>query len=339
MLKLTTNKYSDHNFTSLILFLVVLCFSTVIFADNVKSPLENPEKIFARIDDLTISDTEFLDIFRAAVRHKYYHGKVPEAELEKFRRQVEKDIIIQILVHREALKQGLVPNHDQILTGLEEFDKKYSINPDWSTQREKIKPVLLKRLERQDLIEQMQLKIRNIEKPEIDQIKEYYRKHPEKFTEPKRLWVSVILLSVPPSAEKKTWIEADAAAHSLKKKIENGEKFSALARRYSGHPSAVNGGDLGYLHQGMLEGDAQDSINNLKVNQLSEPVRVLEGVALFQLNGIQDEKPKPFNEVQQRVADLLYREQQDKAWVLYTRKLTALSKIYVNDELYVHNDE
>ncbi len=42
------------------------------------------ETIFARIDDRTITQAEFSSIFRAAVRHKYYHGRVPEAELKKF---------------------------------------------------------------------------------------------------------------------------------------------------------------------------------------------------------------------------------------------------------------
>lgn len=339
MWKLTSYRFLDHHFISLILSLVVLCFSTQIFAAKDKALISNPEKIFARIDDLVISETEFLDIFRGAVRHKYYHGQVPESELVKFKKQVTKDIIIQILVHREAEKQDLEPNLDKILIGFNEFDQKYAGNLDWQDKREAIKPVLLKKLERQDLIEQMQLKIKSIENPGIGLIKEFYRKNPDKFTEPKRLWVSVILLSVLPSADKKMWSEADVAAQNFKKKIKNGEDFAALARKYSGHPSAVNGGDLGYLHQGMLEGDAQDAINTLKLNQVSVPVRVLEGVALFHMNGIQAEKHKPFDEVQQRVADLLYRELQDKAWELYTRKLTALSKIYINDELYVHNDE
>jgi len=294
--------------------------------------------IFAQIDDLTITETEFEEIFLAAVRYKYYHGRVPKNELLKFKQKVAEDIVTQVIVHRDAQKKGLEPDHEKIAQGLNDYDKKYADSPEWQDRRDRVIPLLTERLERQNLLEKMEAIIKNIPQPEADQIASYYEKYTEKFTEPKRVWGSIIILKVPPSADEKTWTGRIDAAEQLKHRIEKGEEFATLAKQYSGHPSAVNGGDLGYLHQGMLDTGVQETVEALDISQISDPIRVLEGIVLFRLNGVQPEKLKPFDEVEQRAAGLLYRELQDKAWDNYVGALKASANIYVNEKLYVQNN-
>ena len=294
--------------------------------------------IFAQIDDLTISETEFEEIFIAAVRYKYYHGRIHKNELLSFKQKVAEDIVTKVIVHRDAQKKGLVPDYEKIAQGLNDYDAKYADNPEWQGRRDWVMPLLTKRLERQNLLEKMEAKIKNIPGPEADQIAKYYEKYAEKFTEPKRVWGSIIMLNVPPSADEETWTEKIDVAEQLKHRVEKGEDFATLAKQYSGHPSAVNGGDLGYLHQGMLDEGVQEKVEALDINQISDPIRVLEGIVLFRLNGVQTEKLKPFDEVRQRAAGLLHRELQDKAWDNYVHELKASANIYVNEKLYVQNN-
>jgi parvulin-like peptidyl-prolyl isomerase len=294
--------------------------------------------IFAQIDDLIITETEFEEIFLAAVRYKYYHGRVPKNELLKFKQKVSEDIVIQVIVHRDAQKKGLEPDHEKIAQGLNEYDNKYADSPEWQGRRYRVMPLLTKRLERQNLLEKMEAKIKNIPQPEADQIADYYKNNVEKFTEPERVWGSIIMLKVPPSADEITWTGKIDAAEQLKHRVEKGEEFSALAKQHSAHASAVNGGDLGYLHQGMLDEGVQETVEALDINQISDPIRVLEGIVLFRLNGVQTEKLKPFDEVKQRAAGLLHRELQDKAWDNYVGDLKASANIYVNEKLYVQNN-
>jgi hypothetical protein len=319
------------------MFLAILMLSSTVDANQQGT---NAEKngIFAQIDDLTISESEFEEIFLAAVRYKYYHGRIPENELLKFKQKVAEDIVTQVLVHRDAQKKGLLPDHEKITRGLNDYDAKYADSPEWQNRRDKVIPQLRKRLERQNLLEIMESKIKNIPRPEADQIAEYYENNMEKFTEPKRVWGSIIILNVPPSADEKTWTDKIDVAAQLKFRLDNGESFAALAKQYSNHPSAVNGGDLGYLHQGMLDTGVQETVEALAIKQISDPIRVLEGIVLFQLNGVQTEKLKPFDEVRQRAASLLYREFQDKAWDSYVHELKASATIYVNEKLYVQNN-
>lgn len=288
-------------------------------------------EIFAQINDLTITSSEFQTIFRTAVRQKYYHGKVPAAELEEFRQQVADDIITQVLVHNEALKQGLQPNRKQINADIDAYILKNAANLAVQAQREAVASRMLETLERQDLLEKMEAKIKDLPAPGDARVKQYYLDHPDKFTEPERLWLSVILLKVAPYAPESSWVKAQSVTAELKRRIESGEDFAALAREISDHPSAENGGDLGYLHQGVLEPGVQKKLETLAINQLSEPIRVLEGITLFLLNGVQAAHLKPFDEVDKRAAGLLYREMQEHAWKRYVENLRATANVVVHE--------
>ena len=291
---------------------------------------QDSEPVFARINDLTISQSEFEAIFQSAVRYKYYHGRVPAEELAEFRKKVTDDIITQVLVHDQALQLGIEPDRDKINEGIDAFNLKNAANPDWEARRDKVIPSLIERLERQDLLEQMEARIRDLPPPAPAEVKQYYLDTPEKFTEPERLRVSVILLGVPPAASEATWVETGTAASELRQRILDGEDFAELAKRHSAHPSAVNGGDLGYLHQGMLETRVQQQLETLELHQLGEPLRLLEGVGLFRLDGVQPAQLRPYDEVKERAADLLYREQQDAAWQSYVNTLRSSANVYIN---------
>ncbi len=312
--------------------LPTVAFLSLLFLSNASASVEN--NIFARINHRVISYDEFKLIFSQAVRYKYYHGEVPQKELQRFQRQVSKDIIEQELVYQQALALGLKPETKKIQAGFAEYNKKYLNNNEWQKQKEKNILLLVQRLERQNLIEQMLIKIKNISKPDLESVKNFYKQHPKKFTEPKRIWLSLILLSVPPSSPEKTWQEALKAANKLIKKIKNGDDFVLLAKKYSAHVSAVNGGDLGYIHQGMLEGAARKAVWNLKKMELSQPVRVLEGISIFKINAIHPEKLQPFLNVKARASGLLYRDLQKQAWTKYLTELKKSADIYLNEELY-----
>ena len=135
------------------LLIMVLCFD--VGADE-QGAAHTQNIVFARINDLTITAIEFESIFSAAVRHKYYHGRVPEDELVKFRQKVAEDIVTQVIVHGDAQKQGLEPDHEKIAKGIDEYSSKYANSPEWQNQRDQVIPLLTKRLERQNLLEKME---------------------------------------------------------------------------------------------------------------------------------------------------------------------------------------
>jgi len=67
------------------------------------------------------------------------------------------------------------------------------------------------------------------------------------------------------------------SAMRLVQQIRNGAKFPAVARQFSQAPTAGQGGDLGWITGGELDRELDRVIRNLKVGEVSEPVRTVAG--------------------------------------------------------------
>lgn len=68
-------------------------------------------------------------------------------------------------------------------------------------------------------------------------------------------------------------VETEEEADSLKTRIDNGENFGLLAKKYSKCPSGENGGDLGYFKRGQMVKEFEIAAFNLPTNKVSEPVK------------------------------------------------------------------
>src|SRR5690606_23182601 len=81
--------------------------------------------------------------------------------------------------------------------------------------------------------------------------------------------------------------KARATLESLRTRIEHGESFAELARRYSEDASAPQGGDLGWLNPGQTVPAFEQAMHALQDGQVSEPVKSPFGWHLIQVEGRQ----------------------------------------------------
>ena len=66
--------------------------------------------------------------------------------------------------------------------------------------------------------------------------------------------------------------QAKTFIHQLRKRIQNGEPFEAIANQYTDDPgSSVNGGDLGWVSPGDMVPVFEEMMKNTPVNQISRP--------------------------------------------------------------------
>ena len=72
-------------------------------------------------------------------------------------------------------------------------------------------------------------------------------------------------------------------AEALKKRIDEGESFEKLAQMYSKCPSAQRGGALGSFGRGQMVKPFENAAFNLKVGQVSEPVKTEFGWHLIKV--------------------------------------------------------
>ena len=80
-------------------------------------------------------------------------------------------------------------------------------------------------------------------------------------------------------------VDTKAEADMIKSKIDNGECFETLAKKYSKCPSGENGGDLGYFERGQMVKEFEDVAFALPVGKVSDPVQTQFGWHIIKVYG------------------------------------------------------
>ena len=112
----------------------------------------------------------------------------------------------------------------------------------------------------------------------------------------------------------------------IKERLDNGDKFEVLARQFSEDGTASNGGDLGWVTPGDPVPQFEKAMNELKDNQISEPIRSPFGWHIIQVLERRKQdmtkeaaRLKARQEIRTRKADEAYqdwvRELRDRAYV------------------------
>ena len=288
------------------------------------APLD-PTATFATVDDAVITVGEYAEALREGARHTFYHAQPPEGELAAFQQRVAQALVDRLLLVAEARRRGLVPDNASVQ---ESLGRAAARGADAETLAQ-----LRRRLEEESLIERLEAQARAVPEPTEAAARAYYREHPDLFTEPAQLRLSVILLRVDPSAGSAAWTAARDEAEDLLRRIRGGADFAELARVHSGDGSAAEGGDMGYLHQGMLAPEIEQAALSLQPGELTEPLTVLEGVVLARLDGRREARLNPFEDAAERAASLLRREQSDAAVLALRDGLREAARIEIRDDL------
>ena len=317
---------------------ICVCLSGFAFAvDEAVKPEETSQQLYAKVGDVVITLDEYKQSFQHAVRQKFYHSKPPDGDLDAVRKAVADEMITRQLLLQEAARRGLEADEVAINSTLEQYELRYASSPRWQQQRELLLKSLQKKLSEEDVLQQLQSRVRNISPPTEAQLKKYYQENPQKFTEPMQQKLSLILLVVDPSSAKDVWGAAMKEGQSLVKRLHNGEDFADLARLYSADVSAENGGDMGYIHREMLSEAAQKVVDELEPGEISKAVRVLQGIAILRLDDRKAEQLRAFNDVIERARGLWLRDKSESAWTFLKEKLRV--DIPVTVYINLHNQD
>jgi peptidyl-prolyl cis-trans isomerase C len=171
-----------------------------------------------------------------------------------------------------------------------------------------------------------------------DEIETYYKGHEDEFTNPESVKARHILLKVPEGADDKAWQEAGSKAEDIKKKLENGEDFVELAKKYSDDPGSKNkGGDLGFFTKGRMVPEFESAAFSLKPGELSDPVKTKFGYHIIEVKEKKAASTKTLTEVQAQIRQTLQREKQQQLQDKLIEKLKAKYPVKVNKDLLVED--
>lgn len=300
----------------------------------VQKPAQPAAAVFASVNDAVITVQEYEAAVAQAIRQKFYHrnpGGDKQAELQ---REVADNLINRRLLIAEGKRRGVGPDQQSVQAQITAYEERYKDSPQWKANRAQVLPTLKVELEQRSVLERIEKQARGAAEPTEQQLRTYYDSHHDLFTEPEQVRLSMILLKVDPSAPKITWDKAREEAQAIIKRLKSGMAFAQVAQLQSADPSAQKGGDLGYVHRGMLPAVAQEAVDKLQPGALTDAVTLLEGVALFRLEDRRTAQLRGFEEVRQRAADLWRREQGDKNWKTLLAALRKSAVIKIDSTRY-----
>jgi len=158
----------------------------------------------------------------------------------------------------------------------------------------------------------------------------YYSSHRIEFLEPVRIRLSHILAAVDPSADVFLKEKSRKKIDALRKRIEAGEDFEALAAESDDTDSNTKGGDLGYCLPGQLGKSIEDAAFSLKVGQLSAVVEDRFGYHLLKVTERRSETVLPFESVKDRISAQLQRERTTALMTPYLKQLRGAARVEIH---------
>lgn len=314
-----------------LLFLTVISVMCVsgLQAQTIEPQLS--DSLVATVNDHKITQDQFLAFFNRAKREEFYHATPMEGELEAFRKKTLNDLINRLLLDDEATQRAIGPDQEKVEAGLANLTRRYETNPNWETHKEEMLASVRKQLEAGSRIEQLEAVMHKVGEPSEAQLKSYYEANPETFTEPRQRKVSLILFQVDPSATQEVREQAQAEAERIVVRLDAGEDFAMLAEAFSRDDTAENGGSMGWLHEGLLNDQAESALNEMAAGEISAPVRVLEGYAILRLDETRESVKHTLDYVRERATGLWQRDEGERQWQALIDSLRSKADINVID--------
>jgi len=326
-------KYQSTITPTVLIFLVLMALP--LMASEKNNSTNEPVPI--QINDIKISLQEYQSVLRTEMRSRFYHLKVPAQDQNTFPMEVADKIITQYLMLSDLKNHDIPVDMEwvkkQHKKTIDKIEREYKDDKNWQAGKAKYSKELLDKLKKKNQLATLTQKIKAVAKPDKKDVLAYYKAHPEKFMAPVQQRISVIIFSVPPSSNNETWDKARAKAQEVIEQLKKDKPFEVMAEIYSSDISAEMGGDMGFIHEGMLGKAAQRIIDKLEVGEISEPVTLLEGIALLKLTQRIPEKLNSFERVEAQASKMLQEQRSQQAWDNYIASLRNNAKIVLRKDL------
>ena len=224
---------------------------------------------------------------------------------------------------QEAEHAGIKVPDEELKEAIDNIKKKYSMSDDAFSESLKNEGFSMaeykKRLWEQIVISKLvNLQIRNKIVITDEDLRKYVTENKESLDNTESYRISQILLIKQKDSDTG---ELEAKAAELLKKMEQGESFSDLAKKYSGDPSATAGGDLGLLKKNQLNKKFIEVISQMKPGDVSKPFWTESGLHIIKLESRTEVKnnDEVLKEARNMLNDKIFKERYN-AWIKSLRE-------------------
>lgn len=281
-------------------------------------------------DIITLSQYRIEYEMRYQVLSAQYQGEELGKQLDLLKKNLLEALITDLLLKQEAETLGLNVD-EQMKMYIENLKKENNIETDeelyrimrqQGTDPEEWRSALRENIMREAVIvSEVQRTIVIDESETVN----YYRLHPEEFTEPPEYKLKSIYLS----SEEREDDEIEAKKREINEKLAAGEDFSAIAKDYSEGPGKESGGDLGTFKKGELEKNLEEAVEKLNVGEMTTWLVVRNGEMLLKLTERKEERLKSFEEVKREIEEKIFNQRSQKKIDEYLKELREKSFIKI----------
>ena len=120
---------------------------------------------FAHVGEQTLSKQDYLAKLRYEIRQKFFHAKVPEKQMEKFRETVGRQLVNRTLLIQEAKRQGIKPDEAAIKNKITRLEDRKKNDPYWQKNQKRLLPGVREQYENDSLLKLIEKKIRDVPEP------------------------------------------------------------------------------------------------------------------------------------------------------------------------------
>lgn len=140
-----------------------------------------------------------------------------------------------------------------------------------------------------------------------EEISTYFEENKDKLGQPEQVEASHIL------------VDDEATAKDVKKQLDEGGDFAALAAEYSTDTTTKgDGGKLGYFGRGEMVDEFENTAFGMAVNQISDPVKTSYGYHIIKVTGKKEAKEATLEESKAEIQEAIKSEKLDpefSAWL------------------------
>jgi peptidyl-prolyl cis-trans isomerase SurA len=161
-----------------------------------------------------------------------------------------------------------------------------------------------------------------------EEVAKYYNEHKSEFMRPEQ--VALRSIEVITQGKKEDEIAAlKKKAETALKRIQDGEDFGEIAKRFSDGSTAKQGGYLGIYKRGELAKQLEDKVFAMKKNELTEIMDTKQGFLIMQVLEHYDEGEQPLAKVETEIMDKLYGQRMEPAYREYLKTLREQSYVVI----------
>jgi len=238
------------------------------------------------------------------------------------------EVIEDRLLLQEARRLGLRVRDQEVDHTIQEFMKRHGMSHQameegvqrqgmsWRQYREFVRREMLKAR----LVDQ---EVRSAVRVTEEEMRRFWKEHPERFREPERVHVQDLFLRLPPAPADRKAVRK--LAHELYLKALAGVDFRLLALQHSQGPF-----DLGQLAIDELAPPLRMALQGLAPGETTPPVETPQGIHVLRLVKRHPGRLRPFEEVKEEVRSLLFQRKFQERYRRWVRRLRDRACIVIN---------